>query len=55
MVVALVVFGLHWSDESDVLQPTIARVVETVAPNLIEFLTGGNALAPTDFVFNHKQ
>lgn len=36
------------------LQPNIARAVETIAPNLIEFLIGGNALAPTDFVQNHK-
>ncbi len=53
--VACAVSFLAWQlYNAEPLQPTIARAVETIAPNLIEFLTGGNALAPTDFVLNHK-
>ena len=37
------------------LQPNIARAIEVIAPNLIDFLSGGSALSPTDFVHQHKQ
>ena len=55
--IAVVVVGVYWCGqviESEHLQPTIARIVETVAPNLIDFLSGGSNANPTDFVNHNK-
>lgn len=53
VVIGLV--GFHWSNEmvkNEAINNGIARAIEVVAPNLLEFLSGGNALQPTDFVNN---
>lgn len=53
--VALIIVGVHWCNQiagEDTISQGILRVIEVVVPNLLEFLSGGNALQPTDFVNN---
>ncbi len=56
--VVLFIVGFYWANEvikSETLQPTIARAIEIVAPNLLDLLSGGSHINPTDFVHQHKQ
>lgn len=47
--VFFLLWQIYWIEP---LHPSISRVAEVIAPNLLEFLSGGNALQPTDFVNN---